>query len=625
MDITDQIIDDAHKFGLLSFDIEHPPDLDKDSPGFRLSGCSFATKNYSCYLTDIVAITKVCKACFPKEDIECIAFNGKYDLQCLVAVKVITAYEYPATFCDPMVAENLLDENRFPGELGLKPIILARYGHAMMKYEIAWAFGEYSKEFAEYATEDARWELRLWQDVKPEMVKDGVHKLFTKILMPAELAFADMETIGMGWDIDKATELLAKCQKKRDEIQKEIFEEIGGLNLGSGDQLAKRLFEDLGYSSEGIEKTASGKRLSTDAEAMEKLAKKYPVCKKIVFFRTCNQLIGTFIEPLTRRCVEDVNGRIHPTYWIVSTTGRTRCQNPNLQNIPSWIHTRPGFEGLNIKNAFVPAKGRRMIVADYSQIELRVEAHVSQDAVFLETFREWCCTVCNKKGQHNVILHKCPECGTLEHPDAFKGRPVSFWHGGDLHTVTTMSIPALKGNRQNGKTCNFALIYKASAWKMHYEYPELSVKEWQVIIDQYFEKYQGVQLLHINLEQVLSESGIYQDIFGRKRRISRDEIRKSPKHALNQFVNFPIQAPACELLELVMGKMRNKWITEGTYLKEVFITNMVHDELVFEVAEDRVDYYAQDIADIMENAVQLRVPIRADVHIVDNWGQLKDL
>lgn len=620
---TDEFIQRAMTAGVYSFDVEHDPQLNVYDPAsFELLGVGFSTDEMTFFERDMGEVTKIVDALFPTEA-ETIAYNGKYDLKCLTSIGMTDTYRYPKNLRDPMIAVNLLDENRRPNEMSLKVVVYDQFGHKMMPFDEAWKYGPNSSEFTAYGEADAYWEMKLYKDLKPKLIEQGLWKVFTKILMPMTLLSSDIEWSGVAWDIAGARELLRGFQKLRNSLRDEILGEIGELNLDSGDQLARRLFEELGYATKGIEMTKSGKRHSTDAKAMEKLAKKYPVCDKITKYRTANKMISTYVEPLTRMALEDPKGRVHPTIWLVSTTGRSRMEKPNFQNIPAWLDEI--FSELSIRKNIVAASGWRMIVADLSQIELRFCAHVTQDPVFLAAYRDWQCGACKTRGSEaKVLLHSCPKCGAYEDERLLKdpSLPV-FWHGLDLHQITTDSVPALGGQRQRGKAANFAFIYFATAMRMHYEYPEVSVRQWEEAIYQYFERYQGVRRWHVQMEQALYNSGVTMDVFGRKRRIPRQDIHRNPKHALNQFINFPIQSAACEYIELAMIKIREECLQMGTWMREIFQSNFVHDESCHEVPEELVGDYTPLIRRHMENAVQLSVPIRVNIQVVDRWGSAK--
>lgn len=599
--------------GSYAFDIEHPPELRPHDENFRLAGMSFATNDVAFYERDIPKCFEYLNVLFDHPDIESIAWNGKYDLKCLVQAGF---KKYPKNFVDPMVALNLLDDNRTPHELGLKSATFDLFGHKMASFLESWNYGEESEEFAKYSTEDAYWELKCWEKMKPKLKKEGLDKIFEKILMPAALVFSDMELYGIGWDLEGAKKLLRGFQILRSSTEENIYSEIGELNIDSGDQIANRIFNELGYSTRGIEMTSSGKRYSVDSKAMDVLAKKYPVCEKIRTYRTASKMISTYIEPLTRMYLADPRGRVHPTYWLVSATGRTRCEKPNFQNIPKWLTKRPDFKKLSIRGNIVPEKGKKLVIADFSQIELRLVAHITKDEKFLKAYTAWQCKKCNQSGSSSNILHNCPKCGSFEDEDN------GFWHGLDIHQQTTDLVPALEGDRQQGKTANFALVYGATAFKLAYEYPMFSKTQWQKVIDQYFDPhtgYVGVHKWHLKMQDILWSTGKCTDIFGRKRRIPKYKIQKSSKHALNQLVNFGPQASACGMMLLSMVKIREECIKKDLWMNGIWPQNMVHDEFVLEVSNDLVPDAVSITRKFMENCINLRVPVRADIDVSTRW------
>ena len=632
---ADEFISLALACGRYSFDVEHDPETGPHDPDFKKKvwGFSFATympdgSVTADFLTDLDECKEIIGQLFVvdtygnDQEFEQIAYNGKYDLKCAMALE--WAEEYPTHFRDPMVAVNLLEDNRRPNQIGLKPVVKDYYGHEMMAFKDASAGGRFSEAFRKYSTEDAFYELCLYDKLKPQLIADDLWKPFTRILMEVSKVFADMEISGIRWECREARTLLVEYGRIRDTLEMEILSELGEINLNSGDQLAHRLFDELGYSTRGIPLTPSGKRHAVDAKAMEILASRYPVCEKISFYRTCNKLIGTYVEPLTRRALDSPESRIHPTFWLVSSTGRTRSEKPNLQNIPARLDSR--IEHLSIRNCFTAPEGRSLIVADLSQIELRLAAHITEDAKFLSAYRDWQCKKCKNYGtEKEMILHECPVCGAAENEAILKPDldVEGFWHGLDLHTMTSESVKALRGDRQAGKTANFALIYLATAMRMHQAFPDFSIEEWDEVIHEYMELYSGIKAWHIRSEYALREHGVSTSVFGRKRRIPKREIAASYKHALNQFVNFPVQASACEYIELCLVKMRKDWKAQQIWLDGVWPVNFVHDEIVLEVENELVPQVASETKTHLETSVQFRVPIRADVKIVEQWGKAK--
>ena len=603
---------------MMSFDIEHHPDHSIHDAGFEPTGCSFCVDRHVIYVKDKATVRRITDEIFPNSGIECIAFNGKYDIQGLVGSG--WAEDYPETIVDPMIALNLLDDNLRPNELGLKTTISNLFRHQMMTFEQAYGFGLESPEFTKYACADAYWEFRLWERLKGDLKEQGLLKYFHSI--PAVKVFADMERVGMQWDYVAAKRLLRGYSVKREELETAIFKEIGPLNLNSGDQIARRLFDELNYPTTGLKMTTSKKRVSTGVKEMEHLATRFPVCKQILLYRTAAKMISTYLAPLTERAMDSSDGRIHPTFWLVSSTGRTRCEKPNLQNQPSFIDEF--FKGLEIKKGFTAAPGRVLYVSDLSQIELRLVAHHSKDIELLNAYRQWICTKCNSKSNALTILHKCPKCGVAENENILKDPTIEgFWHGLDLHQQTADKVSALHRNRQAAKTANFALVYCASSYQMNMTYPDFTVADWDEVIWDYFKVYQGVRQWHTHMENVLKTTGQTKDIFGRLRRIPSVVIRNSYKHALNQIVNFGPQSGACGMMQLALTKMREEFKAKGVWLKGIWPVNMVHDEILFEVEEDLVEVVRPIVTTWLENVVSLDVPVRTDTVVTDNWHSAK--
>mgnify|MGYP003643422839 CR=1 FL=1 len=624
-----ELIDLALKYRKVAFDVEYDPYLsvkterDTHAPDFDLHGCSFCCGKKSIYVKSKELCREITSILFAKPEkgekpIQCIAFNGKVDIQWLK--RTGWAESYPHLIVDPMIGMNLLEDNLHPNQLGLKTLIKKIFNHQMMEFQTAYKYGMDSKEFTKYAVADSYWEYRLWEWMEPQLKDQGLLKYLLKI--PAIAVFADMEEAGLLWDLKEARKLLRGFQKIRSRLESEVFAELGGaIDLNSSKQLRQRLFTDLGYSTAGLERTEKTGQVSTGAKNLDILAKRHPACAKISQYRTAEKLINTYVVPLTEQAMNCHDGRIHPTFWLVSSTGRTRCEKPNLQNQPAYLDKI--FDGLSIRKGFTARPGFKLLVSDLSQIELRLVAHFSKDSTFLDAYRNWQCNVCDSKGMFTRhILHKCPNCGVAENEDTLKGFK-GFWHGLDLHQLTANNVKALHGDRQAGKTSNFALVYCATANRMHAEYPEFSKGRWEEVIADYMNTYSGVNNWHMRLSNILRTTAEYADIFGRKRRIPPQDVHKSYKHALNQLVNFGPQASACGMMQLSMTKMREHFTELGTWFKDIYPVNMVHDEIVFEVREEYIEDAIPVVVEYMENAVSIEVPCRTDYTIVDSWGDAK--
>lgn len=615
------LVEQVSQTACVAFDIEHDPKLQAHHPDFEIQTCAFAVENAVWILTDYDEIRTVFSELVKNPQTEFLGHNIKYDIKCLLGAAILESHEVPLNIRDTMIAANLLNDNLRPNQLGLKTLVKSIFKYEMLTFDEVRNLPVDDPKRIKYAGDDAVYTYKLWQYMKPKLIAENLWRVLTEVLAPVEIAFSEMELAGIFVDLPQCNKLLDGYSRRRDELEAELIEELGPLNLNSGDQLAKRLFEDLKYPCDDVPTTASGKRKAVDNAVMDKLATKYPICKKISQYRTADKMISTYVGPFIDKALADYEGRIHSNLWLVSATGRTRMSDPNLQNVPTLL---PGFEKLKIRASFRARPGWKLVVSDLSQIELRMCGLISQEPVFLRAFRYWKCTACGNDGSHNVLLHLCPNCGYAENEKILKqAEEVGFWHGSDLHRETTDSIPALNGDRQAGKACNFALIYVASPKRMSFEYPHIPLRTWEVIHDQYFEKHKYLARWHDRCERSMQAGNPAIDLFGRRRRISKTDVAKNFKHSLNQYVNFLCQASAAELIFLAIANTRKRFVNSRQWMKDIFLVNFIHDEVVYEVREEIAEEVSKQICYDMEYSVDFGIPIRAVAHIVDSWVDAK--
>jgi DNA polymerase-1 len=631
----------------VSFDIE-TNGVDYWLPDFKVVGISMsngdATEYWTTNLHDV--ITPIWA--FPGL---IIGHNIKFDLQC--SKKFFGLEGYPLQPTDTMIAMNLLDENISPHDLGLKRLAKSVLGHEMIEYDEAIVHGVDSVFFREYAKDDARQTFALWQVLKPRLEAENLMKLLLRILSPMTKTVADMELYGFRWDASVAIDLARAYAEKRAELEEEIFKELGPkglipgkkgdlvkINLKSGDQLATLLFETLKIPADGVEMTKSKKRLSVDTKTIDVLAPRFPICRKISDMNHAADMLSKYILKISKFALTDPDSRTHASTWLVSATGRTRQTDPPNQTIPNetrfYVKTPEGkkvFDRWVIRKGFRVEPGRKLMKFDVSQFQLRLCAHISSDPMMLKAYRTWRCTACNMTGESNILLLACPHCGVAANEKALKDPTFKgFWHGLDLHQMTMdtvnnfLGVPVLD-SRQDGKTCNFALIFKATAYKMHFEYPKYSVKQWQNIIDGFFATYRGVDMYHRNIEAVLKSKGEVKDIFGRRRRIRPQDMAMSFKHALNQAINFPVQSSEVGYMELACPEVERRlreagmW-ADGRYFNKhgCGIVQFMHDEFDIDAPESIVDTVRDIGLDVLRTRVTLRVPIDAECKVKDAWA-----
>ncbi|APR84239.1 DNA polymerase I [Minicystis rosea] len=435
-------------------------------------------------------------------------------------------------------------------------------------------------EVAEAAGHAARFaEIALLLDgrFQPRLAAEHLDKLLADLELPLSHVLAGMEQIGVLVDPGALDDIGREMAKELAVLEQKAYEAAGQeLNLGSPKQLETVLFDTLGLKS--TKKTRTGR--STDAEVLEAIADDHPLPGIVLEHRAIAKLKGTYVDALPKLVHPDT-GRIH-TRWsqAVTATGRISSQDPNLQNIP--IRTALGK---SIRRAFVAPKGQLLVSADYSQIELRVLAHLSQDPVLVDAFN-------NKQ---------------------------------DVHVRTAMEIFGVTESgvteemRRRSKTINFGVIYGMgeSALAKRLGIPRTEAARF---IDAYFERYKGV---HAFMEKTMVEARrteVVRTLFGRKRNVSdlrnTDRMRRAYAERIAQ--NTPIQGTAADLLKMAMVKLAQEPATPGA---RMVLT--VHDELVFEVPAAEVDQAKARIKHVMETAHPFDVPLVVDVGAGATWADAK--
>ena len=432
----------------------------------------------------------------------------------------------------------------------------------------------------QYAAEDADVTLQIHQKLWPELEKDQkLSKLFTDIEMPLAIVLADMERTGVLIDTKQLNDYSIELNKKMLELEAELHFLAGEkFNPSSPKQIQAILFDK--HQLPVLKKTPKGDP-STSEDVLSELAEQYVLPRKILFYRSLAKLKNTYTDKLPLM-VSPIDHRIHTNYNQIGTvTGRLSSNDPNLQNIPV-----RNEEGRRIRQAFIAPNGYKIISADYSQIELRIMAHLSQDQSLLSAFA-------NDKDIHRVTASE-----VLTKPEA--------------------DITAEE--RRRAKAVNFGLIYGMSAFGLSKQI-NLPRKEAQFYIDRYFERYPGVQAYMEETRQLATQQGYVETLSGRRlylpKIISGNGIEK--RGAERAAINAPMQGTAADIIKTAMIKM-SEWI-KNQPTGNIRMVMQVHDELVFEVKEELVSEYSALIKSIMENCYQLSVPLKVDVGIGNNWDE----
>jgi DNA polymerase I len=428
-----------------------------------------------------------------------------------------------------------------------------------------------------YSGEDADLTLQLAQLLMPKIEAEGFADLFHRVELPLIEVLAAMEMNGVRLDLPLLEVMSREFERKMDRISEEIFGLAGeSFNINSPQQLGKILFEKLKLP--GGKRTKTG--YSTDVEVLNELSRDFPLPAKVLEYRSLSKLKSTYVDALPQ-LVNPKTGRIHTSFnQTVTATGRLSSSDPNLQNIP--IRSP---EGRKIREAFIPEKGRSILSADYSQIELRILAHLSGDSLLAETFQE----------------------------------------GRDVHAATAAEIFHVSPDRVNpemrrlAKVINFGIIYGMSAFGLA---KELGIQPAvaQAYIANYFQKYHGVRDYIDRSLEAAREMGYVTTLMNRRRYLP--DI-KSQNRSIRQFaeriaINAPIQGTAADLIKAAMIRIHRRLIQEG---RETKLTLQIHDELVFEVPEGELQGVRALVKEEMEGVMKLSVPLKVDIGVGKNWAE----
>ncbi|MEE4246836.1 MAG: DNA polymerase I [Kangiellaceae bacterium] len=432
---------------------------------------------------------------------------------------------------------------------------------------------------AEYAAEDADITLQLHHAIWPQLEKDeGPKNIFQHLELPLLDVLSRIERTGVLINDQLLREKSQQFAARMIELEQKAFDIAGEeFNLGSPKQLQRILFEKLELPV--IKKTPT-KQPSTAEDVLQELAPDYPLPKVILEYRSLSKLKSTYTDKLPEM-ISANTGRVHTSYHqAVAATGRLSSTDPNLQNIP--IRSE---EGRSIRQAFIAPKGYKIVAADYSQIELRIMAHLSQDEGLLDAFA-------NNRDVHTATAAEV--------------------FGVSLDAVTT-------DQRRSAKAINFGLIYGMSAFGLAKQI-DVDRNEAQHYIDTYFARYPGVEQYMDDTRAKAAELGYVETLYGRRLYLpeinSNNGMRR--KAAERTAINAPMQGSAADIIKLAMLNV-DKWLREEQ--PDCRMIMQVHDELVFEVAEDQLDQCIGKITELMQNASELSVPLLVEAGVGENWDE----
>ncbi|KAA0893436.1 DNA polymerase I [Oryzomonas rubra] len=507
--------------------------------------------------------------------------NIKFDMQVLANSGITVA----GVWFDTMLASYVLNPAR--SGHGLDALAQEHLNHRMISYSEVTGTGKGQKNFSQVAVQaasryacedaDATWLLR--RKFGPELAATGLEQLFHTIEMPLVTILADMENFGVLLDRAMLKELSRDFSTRLAELEGQIFAIAGApFNLNSPKQLGEVLFERMGLKTGKKTKGKTG--WSTDNEVLSALAEEHEVARLIVDYRGLTKLKSTYSDAL-ERLVCPRTGRVHTSYnQTVTATGRLSSSDPNLQNIP--VRTD---EGRRIRHAFIAPPGHVILSADYSQIELRVLAHLSGDPVFCHAFA----------------------------------------HDEDIHTRTAAEVFGLfpemvtSEMRRQAKTINFGIIYGQGAFSLAKQLG-IARKTAEEFIAAYKERHSGaVGFLDSCIRQA-EETGYVTTILGRRLPIPDIHSTNGNVRAFAQrnAINYPIQGSAADIIKSAMIRVDGRIRAEGLKSR---LTMQVHDELVFEIPEEELLPMERLVEEEMSRAVELKVPLKVDISYGKNWSE----
>jgi DNA polymerase-1 len=436
------------------------------------------------------------------------------------------------------------------------------------------------KELAQHLARKAAALMTLKEKLDSELKENQQSELFYDLEMPLSLILADMESTGIKVDLERLKTMGQDLLSKLDEIEKRIHELAGeAFNINSPKQLGVILFEKLGLPA--IKKTKTG--YSTSADVLEKLENSHEIIRDILHYRQLGKLQSTYIEGLLK-VVNYETGKVHTRFnQALTQTGRLSSTDPNLQNIPIRLE-----EGRKIRQAFVPSEpGWAIFAADYSQIELRVLAHIANDEKLIEAFIE----------------------------------------DMDIHTKTAMEVFHVNADevtsnmRRHAKAVNFGIVYGISDYGLSQSLG-ITRKEAGKFIDRYLESYPGVKQYMDDIIHDAKQKGYVSTLLHRRRYLPEITSRNFNLRSFAErtAMNTPIQGSAADIIKKAMIDMADRLRKEELKARLLL---QVHDELIFEVPEDEIETLKKIVPDVMENAVELKVPLKVDYSFGPTWFDAK--
>jgi len=524
------------------------------------------------------------KTIFEDEKIKKSAHNLKYDIRIMKSVNI----EVKGIYFDTIIASYLLN----PGtrQHSLDNLVLREFGFDKINKKDLLGDGKNKIQYNEvdlakislYSCEDVDFTQKLVKKLKKQLKESNLYQLFTDIEMPLVLVLAEMEENGVELDLSILKKLSVEISGKIIKLEKEIWQlSKEPFNIKSPKQLQGILFEKLKISTENIKKNKTG--YSTSSDELKKLLDQHKIISLIEEYRELTKLLSTYVDALPK-LFNNKTGRIHTNFnQIITATGRLSSTHPNLQNIP----TRSDF-GRKIRKAFKAKEACKLIGLDYSQIELRIAAHISGDEKMINAFK------------NNL----------------------------DIHTITASEInnvkieDVTKEMRQEAKAVNFGILYGQGPYGLA-QSANISFKQAKEFIEKYFETYSGIKRFIENQIKKAEKDGFVETLYGRRRFIPEinSNIPKVKKAAERIAINTPIQGTSADIIKMAMIRIQK--LIKKEFPNDVRMIIQVHDELIFEVGDNLLKQAKQGLKRSFEAVDNFKIPIISDLKIGDNWGDLK--
>lgn len=567
----------------LSFDTET---TSTDAISAELVGLSFAVEPFKAFYVPVpenreeaMKVLEIFRPVYESEHILKIGQNVKYDLEVLANYGI----ELKGEMFDTMIAHYLL-QPELRHNMDYMAEVYLNYQTIHID-ELIGPRGKNQKsmrdvppaDVCEYASEDADITLQLYNTLEPKLRESDLYPLFRDIEMPLVRVLAEMEMNGVLIDTDALKETSVAFTERMLELERKIYEEAGEeFNISSPRQVGDILFEKLKIV-EKAKKTKTGQYVTSE-EVLQQLKNKAPIVSNILAYRGLKKLLGTYVDALPK-LINPRTGHIHTSFnQTVTATGRLSSSDPNLQNIPV-----RGEDGKDIRRCFIPEPGCLFFSADYSQIELRVMAHLSNDANMIEAFRE----------------------------------------GHDIHTATAAKIykesldSVTRDQRTKAKRANFGIIYGITMFGLAQNL-DIERSEAKQLIDGYFATYPQVHEYMEQSKEMARKNG-YAETFLHRRRYLPDINSHNAtvrNFAERNAINAPIQGSAADIIKVAMVRIYNRFKRENIRSKMIL---QVHDELNFSVLPEEKDLVERIVIEEMQNAYALRVPLIADCGWGKNW------